>query len=93
MRKCLVAACFASLATTFLLPPAGWGQQKPPPPNPNAPNLAPPFPLGMQRGTTSDVVLTGTNLANPKGVWAGFPGTAVITKEDKNGTDNAKLKV
>jgi hypothetical protein len=37
--------------------------QAPPPvkPNPQAPTLAMPAPLGMQRGTALDLKLTGTN--------------------------------
>jgi hypothetical protein len=88
---------FAAFAWTIglglLLAPASWSQQKPPPPNPNAPNLAMPFPMGVQRGTTLDLSLTGGNLANPTGFWAGFPAKVTIPTEDKNGSDNAKLKV
>src|SRR5687767_12371694 len=82
------------LLTTGLVPPsASWGQQKPPPANPNAPNLAMLSPLGAQRGTTLELNLTGGILANPTGFWLGFPAKVVIPSEDKNGTDNAKLKV
>ena len=42
-----------------------WAQKPPPPvpPNPQAPVLAMPGPLGIQRGTTLELTLTGTNLA------------------------------
>ena len=37
----------------------------PPPPNPQAPTIAPLPSMGMQRGTKLELVLTGTNLADP----------------------------
>src|SRR5207253_1124789 len=72
-----------------------WGQKPPPPvlPNPQAPILAMPVPLGMQRGTSLDLLLTGTNLAGPTALWTGFAAKIHIPAEDKNGQDNAKLKV
>ena len=73
--------------------PASWAQQKPPPPNPNAPNLNMLFPAGIQRGTSLELTLTGTNLANPTGFWSALPAKITIPTEDKNGTDAAKLKV
>ena len=84
-----------ALIVCLLAAPASWGQKPPPPvpPNPQAPVVAVPFPMGMQRGTTLDLTLTGTNLAGPTGILAGFPGKATIPTEDKNGLDNAKLKV
>src|SRR5262249_27974319 len=72
------------------------GQPKPlplVPPNPQAPVLAAPMPLGAQRGTTLDLTLTGANLAGPTGLWTSFPAKVTIPSEDKNGQDNAKLKV
>jgi len=77
----------------LLLPAVSRGQQKPPPPNPAAPNVNLPLPLGAQRGTTLDLTLTGGNLASPTGVWFGLPAKTTIPTDDKNGTDNAKLKV
>ncbi|MCI0380167.1 MAG: PPC domain-containing protein, partial [Gemmataceae bacterium] len=70
--------------------------QKPPPPTPpsaQAPVLAMPMPLGVQRGATLELALTGTNLAGPTGFWTAFPAKSTIPTEDKNGQDNAKLKV
>jgi hypothetical protein len=67
--------------------------QKPPAPNPQAPVLKPAFPLGMQRGTTLDLTLTGSNLAQPTGVWTSFPAKVTIPTEGNNGKDNAKLVV
>jgi hypothetical protein len=70
--------------------------QKPPPPvapNPQAPVLALAAPLGMQRGTTLALTLTGTNLAGPTGLSASFPVTITIPTDNKNGADNTKLRV
>ncbi|HWG43566.1 MAG TPA: PPC domain-containing protein [Gemmataceae bacterium] len=69
--------------------------QKPPaiPVNPQAPTLKPAVPLGMQRGTTLDLTLTGTNLAEPTGLWTSFPAKVTIPTEGNNGKDNAKLLV
>lgn len=74
----------------------GEGQaQKPPaqPINPQAPVLKPAAPLGMQRGTTLDLTLTGSNLAEPTGLWTSFPAKATIPTDGNNGKDNAKLLV
>jgi hypothetical protein len=57
------------------------------------PTLKPPVPLGMQRGTTLDLTLTGTNLAEPTGLWTSFPAKVTIPTEGNNGKDNAKLLV
>jgi hypothetical protein len=73
--------------------------QKPPVPlvvNPLAPNLKAPAPVGMQRGTTLDLTLTGTNLTDPTGVWTSFPATVTIPTDGPNATngkDPAKLLV
>jgi Bacterial pre-peptidase C-terminal domain len=69
--------------------------QGPPPvkPNPQAPTLAVPVPLGMQRGTTLDLTLTGTNLAEPTALWTSFPAKVTIPTDNKNGTDQTKLLV
>src|SRR5581483_2580238 len=70
--------------------------QKPPPPvkpNPQAPVLNMPAPLGMQRGTSLELTLTGTNLADPTGVLISFPAMVTIPTDNKNGLDNTKLRV
>jgi hypothetical protein len=70
--------------------------QKPPvllPPNPQAPVLAMPSIMGMQRGTTLELTLTGSNLAGPTGVLSSFLGKITIPTDNKNGMDNAKLRV
>lgn len=70
---------------------------QPPPavaPNPLAPVLNMPAPMGVQRGTTLDLVLTGSNLAEPTGFWSNIPGLkATIPPDMNNGKDNAKLLV
>jgi hypothetical protein len=84
------------LAIIFLGPVSPtWGQKPPPPipPNPLAPTVAMPFPMGMQRGTTLEVVLTGTNLAGPTGLYTSFPAKVTIPTDNKNGLDNTKLRV
>lgn len=72
-----------------------WAQKPPPPvlPNPQAPTLAVPVPLGIQRGTSLELNLTGTNLADPTGLWTSFPATVTIPTDANNGKDNTKLKV
>jgi hypothetical protein len=75
--------------------PQTWAQKQPPPvlPNPTAPVLAMPVPLGIQRGTSLDLVLTGTNLSDPTTVLTSFPATVTIPTENNNGKDAAKLLV
>ncbi len=68
--------------------------QKPPSAvNPQAPVLNPAVPLGMQRGTTLDLTLTGSNLAEPTGLWTSFPAKVTIPTAGNNGKDNGKLLV
>jgi hypothetical protein len=83
------------LTLAILLGLAGSAATQPPPPglNPRAPTLQPVLPLGMQRGTSLEVTLTGTNLANPTGVWTSFPAKVTIPTDANNGKDNAKLRV
>jgi hypothetical protein len=69
------------------------GQPPPVPVNPQAPTINMPFPMGMQRGTKLDLTLTGTNLAEPTGIWMSFPAKAVIPTDNNNGKDNTKLRV
>jgi hypothetical protein len=82
------------LTVGFLCPvgPAG-AQPKPLTPNPQAPTLKPPFPLGAQRGTTLDLTLTGTNLNEPVGVSLSFPAKVTIPTEGNNGKDGTRLLV
>lgn len=67
--------------------------QKPPPAAATAPTLSMAAPLGVQRGTSLELTLTGTNLANPMGLWTSFPARIVIPTDNKNGKDPGKLRV
>lgn len=71
----------------------GQAQRAPTAANPQAPVLKPAVPLGMQRGTTLDLTLTGSNLAEPTGLWTSFPAKATIPPTGSNGKDNGKLLV
>jgi hypothetical protein len=62
-------------------------------PNPEAPTLNMPVPLGVQRGTALDLTLTGNNLAEPTGLWTSFPASVTIPNDNNNGKDNAKLRL
>src|SRR5262245_60293980 len=89
--------CSVTLLTLTLclgIPGVSLGQKPPPmPPNPQAPVLSLPAPYGMQRGTTTEIILTGTNLAGSTALWTGFPAKVTIPPEGKNSQDNSKLKV
>ncbi len=92
--SCRGVAVLALLAVCCLGKP-GQAQKPPPPvkPNPQAPVLNMPAPLGMQRGTSLEVTLTGTNLADPTGVLISSPVKVTIPTDNKNGLDNTKLRV
>lgn len=60
---------------------------------PQAPTLNPAFPLGVQRGQTLELNLTGANLADPTALWTSFPAKVTIPADMNNGKDAAKLKV
>jgi hypothetical protein len=47
----------------------------------------------MQRGTTLELNLTGTNLSSPTGLWTSFPARVTIPTDNNNGQDNTKLRV
>src|SRR5262245_11599011 len=86
---------FASFLV-FLLIVGPLAAQQPSPlsqPNPAAPTLNAAAPLGMQRGTTLEVTLTGTNLADPVALWTSFPAKVTIPTDNNNGKDPAKLRV
>ncbi len=89
----LFAPLFFTLA--YVSDPCTVLAQKPPPvaPNPQAPTIKSAFPLGMERGTTLDLTLTGTNLAEPTGLWTSFPSKVTIPTENNNGKDSGKLLV
>jgi hypothetical protein len=79
-----------ALAVALAAPAAA---QPPAPADPQAPTLAPVLPLGMQRGTSLEVTLTGTNLAEPTGLWTSFPAKVTIPTDAKNGTVPTSLRV
>jgi hypothetical protein len=56
-----------------------------------APTLNPPFPVGVQRGTTLELTLAGANLAEPVAVVTSFPAKVTIPMENNNGKDAAKF--
>jgi hypothetical protein len=45
----------------------------------------------MQRGTSLDLAFTGSNLAEPTGLWTSFPAKVTIPTAGNNGKDNGKL--
>ena len=82
------------LGTAALVSMPGWSLAQKGAANPQAPTIAMPTPMGMQRGTTLDLNLTGANLADPVAVVTSVPGLKVtIPPENNNGKDNAKLRV
>src|SRR6516164_5634610 len=62
-------------------------------PNPRAPVINMPLPNGAQRGQSLELTLTGSNLANPTGLWTSFPATISFPPDKNNGKDNSKLRV
>ncbi|HLN30573.1 MAG TPA: hypothetical protein VK395_22705 [Gemmataceae bacterium] len=82
----ILAGLFASLETASAQQPL---QQ----PNPHAPVLQMPVPLGAQRGSSIDLTLTGSNLAGPTGLWTSFPAKVSFPTDNNNGKDPAKLRV
>ncbi len=87
------ATGIVALAFCVVSPSNSWAQKPPPPANPQAPTINPLVPAGVQRGSVTEIVLTGTNLASPTGVSLGCLAKVTIPTEDKNGTDAGKCKV
>ncbi len=79
----------ALLSLPVLLP----AQPPPVKPNPQAPNLNLAVPLGMQRGSTLELTLTGSNLAEPTALWTSFPARVTFPTDKNNGKDPARLRV
>lgn len=75
--------------------PVAMGQPKPPAvtPAPQTPTLTTPSNLGVKKGETVELTLTGTNLVDPLSVLLSCPGKVTILTDNKNGTDAAKLRV
>jgi hypothetical protein len=96
MKRSHLLAGSSFVAVLVLLANGPLGQGQPPPqvpPNPQAPILALPVPVGAQRGTALEITLTGSNLAEPTGLWTSFPAKVTIPTDQNNGKDNAKLRV
>ena len=83
----------ATLACSLLNVTPSWAQKGGPPGNPQAPTINPLSPSGVQRGQPLDLIVTGTNLAQPTGISLGIPAKTTIPTEDKNGQDATKFKV
>jgi hypothetical protein len=60
---------------------------------PQMPTLAVPFPLGVQRGQTIELNLTGTNLTDPTTLWTSFPAKVTIPTDMNNGKEATKVRV
>lgn len=95
MKPHLKGLAFAVMLTLCWSGGPSWGQKPPAvlPPNPLAPVLAPPMPLGAKPGTVLDLTLTGSNLAGPTGLLLSFPAKVTIPNDKKNGTEPGTLRV
>src|SRR5260370_13884591 len=94
MMRCTLRASLSLVSLTLLIAlgaTPGWSQK--PVPGSRAPNLNAFVPVGVQRGESVELLLTGVNLSGPTGLTLGTPAAVVIPILDKNGQDNAKLKV
>src|SRR5262245_14366417 len=67
--------------------------QPPAPPSQTPPLPNPLLPLSVQRATTIDLTITGTNLADPTGLWASFPAKVTIPTDNNNGKTPTSLRV
>jgi hypothetical protein len=59
---------------------------------PQAPTLTPVAPYGATPGSTIELTLTGTNLAQPLAVLPSFPAKVTIPTDAKNGTEPTKFR-
>jgi hypothetical protein len=64
-----------------------------PPGNPQAPTLAPLPNFGLQRGTSIEMVLTGTNLQETTGLWSSFGGKWTVVDNKTPTQLKVKLEV
>ncbi len=90
-----VALAFSALALAMTANPVAAQPKKGAPITaaPQAPTIAIPKPSGVQRGVPVELNLTGTNLADPVGVWTSFPAKATIPTDMNNGKDATKLRI
>lgn len=88
---CLLLALIVSLSAPSV---SDAQKQKPAAPPQGVPTIAMPMPMGAQRGTTLELVLTGANLGEPVALQTSIPGLkATFPADNDNGKDNAKLRV
>jgi len=90
---CIRPRMLSALVLALAAPAIAAAQAPTVPPNPQAPVLNMPVPLGAQRGTALDLTLTGTNLAEPTELWTSFPARVMIPTDQHNGKENGKLRV
>jgi hypothetical protein len=78
MPRRLAAGLFAAAAVSLLPAPDTLAQPKGAPPAvpPTYPALTSPFNFGTKPGGAIEMALTGTNLADPTGVWTSLPAKA-----------------
>ncbi|HLW68905.1 MAG TPA: hypothetical protein VKS79_26575 [Gemmataceae bacterium] len=92
-RHILVGAASVQLILFFFALPA---TAQPPafviPPDPQAPTISLPNPLGASPGTTVEVTLTGTNLNDPVSLVTDFPAKVGFPIDANNTKDAAKLR-
>ncbi len=79
-------AAIIAFIVVLAIPDSSCGQAKP---GVRGPTINPLSPPGMTRGGSVELVVTGTNLANPTGVSVGPGARASIATEDKKGQDTA----
>jgi hypothetical protein len=93
LRRCLFLGLL-TVSAVFGVPHKGGAQPKPAAtPNPAAPNITGVSSTGGQRGTTVELTLTGTNLAEPTRLWTNFPAQVSIPQDMNNGKEPGKLRV
>src|SRR5262245_32866426 len=90
----LVLCAMLALSSLLSVTPSTDAQKPGIPANPVAPVVAMPAPMGMQRGTTMELLLTGTNLADPVALLTTIPGLkAAFPTDNNNGKDATKLRI
>ncbi len=91
------AAVISGLLACFLHAAApSWAQKPPPPvlPNPQAPVLAMPYPGGAMRGTSAELLLTGTNLAGATALLTAPPlQLSLLDAANSKPENNKELKI